>query len=233
MTYTEDAIESVSASASLTVDRWNKAVASSRYPQYIYNQTAYVNGGNLDAYRRTWAGYDLGSIDSYGSRYTQYRDIRSTYMIKTYTSGTAPASNIWTDVVSYNYLSNSYNSTNQEGRLSPDTINGYIKPNVNSVYLLYAELFISSVPASMTNAFCQIRSSSGTRAEVNQNISLAATDSMRLRNQLVVAYRNGTSDPYNVRVKLLYSGTAPDFSITFGYTELIGKKLGCGGTSII
>jgi hypothetical protein len=233
MTYTEEAIESVSANISMTVDRWNKAVVSTRYPQYIYNQTAYVNGGNLDAYRRTWAGYDLGSIDSYGSRYTQYRDIRSTYMTKTYTSATSPANNVWTDVIGYNSISNTYNSTNQEGRLSPDVVNGYLKPNVNSVYLFYAEIVISSVPASMTSAFCQIRSSSGVRAEVNQNVALTAADSMKLRNQLIVAYRNGTSTPYNVRVKLLYSGTAPDFKIIFGYTELIGKKSGCGGTSII
>ena len=230
MTYTEKETGPISSNATITVDRWNGVAASTRYPQYIYNQTAYVDGGNLDAYRRTWAGYDLGSIDSYGRRYTEFRDRRSTEMRKTLTSSTTPPiPGSGTPITITNYtLSNQYNSGNQEGRMSPNNTAGTLVPNVNSVYVFYAEIYIPTVNVGLTAAFCRIYASSNSRAEVNQNVALKAGASVRLRNQCIVAYRNGSTIPYSVQLELIYTVAPTTVEIKFGYSELIGRKNGCG-----
>lgn len=228
MTQPEQPISKASSGNNVTVTRWNNAVASTRFPEYIFNASTYTYGGNLNAYRRTWAGYSLGSIDAYGSRYTEFRDIRSTFMTKTVTSG-QPATNTWQNVTGYG-LSNSYNSTNQEGRLTLDSTNGTITPNVNSAYVFWAGITISSIPSNTTAAFLQIQTSGVTIADVNQNLDLISGQSLVLRNQTFVAYKNTA---HIIRIKLLYTGNAPDYVITFGYTELIGQKSGCGEYSIL
>ena len=112
MTQPEQPVNQASSGNNVTVTRWNNIVASTRFPEYVFNASTYEYGGNLNAYRRTWAGYSLGSIDAYGSRYTEFRDIRSTYMNKT-VSSSQPATNVWTTVIDYDTLSNPYNATNQ------------------------------------------------------------------------------------------------------------------------
>ena len=231
MTQPEQPVNQASSGNNVTVTRWNDIVASTRFPEYIYDATAYAYGGNLNAYRRTWAGYTLGSIDAYGSRYTEFRDTRSTYMNKN-VSASQPATNVWTTVIDYNALSNPYNASNQEGRLTLVQNTGTITPNVNSAYILYAVINIANIPPNMTAAFLQIQTGGVTIAEVNQNLDLTAANGQQLRliNQTFVAYKNTA---HTVRYKLLYTGTAPSYVITFGYTELIGQKSGCGGYSIL
>ena len=228
---TNQPVQPSSSGNNVTVTRWNNVVASTRFPEYIYDATAYTYGGNLNAYRRTWAGYNLGSIDAYGSRYTEFRDIRSTFMNKT-VSSSQPATNTWTTVIDYNTLSNPYNASNQEGRLTLLQSPGTITPNINSAYIFYAVINIANIPASMTAAFLQIQTGGVTIAEVNQNLDLTTANGHQLRliNQTFVAYKNTA---HTVRYKLLYTGTAPSYVITFGYTELIGQKSGCGEYSIL
>lgn len=228
MTQPEQPINQASAGNNVTFSTWNDAVASTRFPEYIFDATAYTYGGNLNAYRRTWAGYNLGSIDAYGSRYTEFRDIRSTFMTKTVTTG-QPATNTWQNVTGYE-LSNPYNSTNQEGRLTIDPTNGIITPNGDSAYVFWSGIKISSIPSNTTAAFLQIQTGGVTVADVNQNLDLITGQSLVLRNQTFVAYKN---TDYIIRIKLLYTGTAPSYTITFGYTELIGQKSGCGAYSIL
>jgi hypothetical protein len=230
MTTPEQFVVPAAAGATMSSTYWNDAVASTRFPAYIYNATTYQYGGNLNAYRRTWSGYDLGSIESYGSRYTEFRDIRSTYIAKTVDTGSSPASNVWTTATAYTYISNTYNSTNQEGRLTLNTTTGEITPNANSAYIFWAEMKISSVPVNVTAAFMQIRAGGSTIADINQNVDLITGQSMRLRGQTFVAYKN---IPYTIRYKLIYSGYDPTHVISFGYTELIGQKSGCGAYSIL
>lgn len=229
MTQPEEPVNQASLGNNITATRWNTVVASIRFPEYIFDATAYRFGANLNAYRRTWAGYSLGSIDAYGSRYTEFRDIRSTYMTKTVLSG-QPATNTWTTATSFTNLSNSYNSTNQEGRLSLNLSTGAITPNINSAYIFYAAINIDNIPVNMTNAFLQIQTGGVTIAEVNQNLNLIAGQQLKLINQTFVAYKNTA---HTIRYKLLYTGTAPQYVISFGYTELIGQKSGCGGYSIL
>jgi hypothetical protein len=213
----------------ITVSKWTDSIQKTRFPQYFYDATAYTYGGYLDAYRKTWAGYTLGSIESYGSRYTQYRDVRSTYMWKDVTSFTSGG---WFVASSYNGISNPYNSTNQEGRSTLDVANGYFKPNVNSTYLLWTNLYIPNVPLNMTAVMSQILvnvSPVSPRSGATQNVNLVNGQSVNLRTQQIVAYRNGASIPYSVRYKLLFTGPAPDtMRITLGYTELVGGKTNCG-----
>ena len=229
MTQPEQPVNQASSGDNVTVTHWNNVVATTRFPEYIYNATAYTYGGNLNAYRRTWAGYNLGSIDAYGSRYTEFRDIRSTFMTDTVSSGAGPTTNTWATAVGYT-LSNSYNSANQEGRLTLDPTNGIITPNVNSTYIFWAGITIPNT-TNMTAAFLQIETGGVTIAEVNQNLDLIASQSLTLRNQTFVAYKN---TDHTIQYKLLYTGgTSPAHTIIFGYTELIGEKSGCGAYSIL
>jgi hypothetical protein len=229
MTEPEPSANPKSQGNTITFSRWNEVVQSTRFPAYIYNATAYEGGANLNAYRRTWAGYDLGSIDAYGSRYTEFRDIRSTYMVKTVTSS-QPATNTPTTATGYTFLSNTYNSSNQEGRLTLDPTNGVITPNINSAYIFWAGITISSIPSSMQAVFLQIQTDGVTVAEVNQNLDLIQNQSLTLRNQTFVAYKN---TDFTILYTLLYTGSPPDYQISFGYTELVGKKSGCGAYSIL
>ena len=229
MTEPEQPAIQASSGNNITVQRWNSVVASTRFPEYIYDATAYTYGGNLNAYRRTWAGYNLGSIDSYGSRYTEFRDIRSTFMNKN-VSDSHPPTNEWRTVTLYDTLSNPYNASNQEGRLTLNKDAGTITPNINSAYIFYAEIKMNNTTI-VTNAFMQIQTGGVTIAEVNQNLNLINGQSMKLINQTFVAYKNTA---HTVRYKLLYTGfPPPPYQITFGYTELIGQKSGCGGYSIL
>lgn len=219
-------------STTITVTKWTDSIKKTRFPQYFYNATTYTYGGYLDAYRKTWAGYTLGSIENYGSRYTEYRDVRSTYMWKTITSGFSSGG--WFVVSSYDNISNSYNSTNQEGRSTLDVANGYFRPNINSTYLLWTNLYIPSVPNNMTAAMSQILVNGSPRSGAAQNVNFTNGNSVNLRTQQIVAYRNGATIPYSVRYKLLFSGSAPtELQITLGYTELVGGKTNCGRNSNI
>jgi hypothetical protein len=221
-----DDFRPVTPNMTVTVSKWTDAISKTRFPQYFYDATGYSFGGHLDAYRKTWAGYTLGSIESYGSRYTQYRDIRSTYMWKNINSFTSGG---WFAVSSYNGISNPYNSTNQEGRSTLDVGAGYFRPNVNSTYLLWTNLYIPNVPLNMTAAMSQILVNGSPRSGAAQNVNLTNGQSVNLRTQQIVAYRNGASIPYSVRYMLLFSGAAPDtMRITLGYTELVGGKTDCG-----
>jgi hypothetical protein len=222
-----DDFRPVTPNMTVTVSKWTDAISKTRFPQYFYDATGYSFGGHLDAYRKTWAGYTLGSIESYGSRYTQYRDVRSTFMWKTITSGFSSGALV--DVNMYNGISNPYNSSNQEGRSSLDVVLGYFRPNVNSTYLLWTNLYIPIVPLNMTAAMSQILVNGSPRSGAAQNVNLVTGHSVNLRAQQIVAYRNGASLPYSVRYKLLYSGSPPtELSITLGYTELVGGKKNCG-----
>ena len=212
----------------ITVKKWTDSIKNTRFPQYFYDATAYSFGGYLDAYRKTWAGYTLGSIESYGRRYTQYRDTRSTFMSKQISS---PASGTPVVVTGFGTLSNPYNSSNQEGRSTLDTAGGTFRPNVNSVYLLWTNLYIPVIPAGMTAAFSQIIVNGIARSGAAQNVDLVPTHSLNLRSQQIVAYRNGTlvTERYGLQFELLYTGT-PSFTVTstLGYTELVGHKTNCG-----
>jgi len=230
MTEPEPSANSKSQGNTITFSRWNEVVQSTRFPAYIYNATAYEGGANLNAYRRTWAGYDLGSIDAYGSRYTEFRDIRSTFMTG---EGYPGVSDTWvtaSSLVLSITQSNPYNSTNQEGRLTLNPTNFSITPNINSAYIFWAEMKIENIPPDTTAAFLQIQSGGVTVADVNQNLNLIDSQSLILRNQTFVAYKNTA---HTIRYKTLFTGLPPSLQIRFGYTELIGQKSGCGAYSIL
>jgi len=209
-------MKNLSNNAIINLSIWNSAINSTRFPEYLSSwRTEYVKGGMLDAYSIAGNSFILNTISDNKSRYNDNKDTRSNYMTRSYTNPSG-----WTTATNFTSRLNTFAFTSKDARLPINTTTGEISTLNTSIYLIYAEMIVSSISS---HAYGELY--------IKQDA-----------NNVVGAYEPLTSSGHSawIHVSFLSLYQAADFTtvfriggngtiqIRFGYTEFIGNKNDCG-----
>lgn len=208
----------------ITVGDWQSAVESVEFPAYSYQFVGLkTNGGALDANRYAKAIGTLDSIESYGTKFLPYKDIRSNYWYATHEPVTTDT---WVQFNAYDVSRfNAYRVQDSTSRLNfPSKLFlGVITTSANGMYMLYCELIIPEISAE-TSALMRLRYNGSVVAYFSQTGTLIAGQGFHLKGHYLSAYKGG-----EYSLEYYIGGTCYNASFVFGYTELIGNSSGCGG----